>query len=44
MIDRMLVIVLLFGLTALFMLLVIVAVVGHRVALEWRRWKINRSK
>jgi hypothetical protein len=44
MIDRMLIIALLSGLTARIMLLVIGAVVGHRVALEWHRWKINRSK
>jgi hypothetical protein len=44
MIDRMLIIALLSGLTVLIMLLMIGAVVGRHVALEWRRWKINRSK
>jgi hypothetical protein len=44
MIDRMLIIALPSGLTALIMLLVIGAVVARHVALEWRRWKINRSK
>jgi hypothetical protein len=44
MIDRMLIIALLSGLTVLIVLLMIGAVVGHHVAHEWRRWKINRSK